>query len=154
MNAFERWSIKLTSLALGVSGLGYMWTKYLVSSSDPFAIVNHPAQVWFLKTHVVSAPLFMFAFGAIAIRHVWLHIRGRAALGRRSGYLTAGSVLPAIVTGYAIQVVAVVAVLRWLTVSHELTGVVLVIGLVVHVMILRRSRLSPGAVPKSGRRRA
>ena len=138
MNAFERWSIRLTSLALAVSGLGFMWGRYLVVSDDPFAIINHPAQTWFLKVHVVAAPLFMFAFGAIAVRHVWVHIRGRGRLARRSGYLTVGSAAPAIVTGYVIQIATAAWLVRWLEVSHEVAGVALIAGLSAHLVVIRR----------------
>ena len=138
MNAFERWSIRLTSLVLAASGLGFMWAKYLVVNDDPFAIINHPLQMWFLKIHVVAAPLFMFAFGAIAVRHVWNHVRGRERQARKSGYVTLWSVAPAIATGYVIQIATAVWLVRWLEISHEAAGVALIVGLALHLVVIRR----------------
>ena len=80
----------------------------------------------------------MFAFGAIAVRHVWNHIRTGARLARKSGYLTVWSVAPAVATGYVIQIATAVWLVRWLEVSHEVTGIALIVGLSLHVVVVRR----------------
>ena len=49
MTRFERWAIWITSVATFVTGVIYLWMKYLVVSDDPLAVVNHPWQPAVLK---------------------------------------------------------------------------------------------------------
>ncbi|HEX2249795.1 MAG TPA: hypothetical protein VHH32_05565, partial [Gemmatimonadales bacterium] len=85
MTRFERWSVWVTSLATLVTGVVYLWMKYLLVSSDPFAVINHPWQPLLLKLHILVAPLLVFSVGMVALRHVWRHIISREQSGRRSG---------------------------------------------------------------------
>ena len=57
MTRFERWAIWSTSVATFVTGVIYLWMKYLVVSDDPLAVVNHPWQPAMLnpRTPVPSA---------------------------------------------------------------------------------------------------
>ena len=103
MTRFERWAVWSTSVATFVTGVIYLWMKYLVVSDDPLAVVNHPWQPAVLKVHILVAPLLVFSIGLVALRHVWWHFRSKARDGRRSGLLTLVVLGPMIVSGYLIQ---------------------------------------------------
>ena len=79
MTRAERWLLWTSTLAVAVSGFGFAWAKYLVRSDDPFAVVHHPLQPFFLKMHVLTAPILVFAVGFLFSRHVV----GRPGVGFR-----------------------------------------------------------------------
>lgn len=132
MSRFEKWSVWITSLLTGATGVGYLWTKYFVESSDPFAVVNHPLQPWFLKAHILVSPFLLLAFGMILTRHVWKHFQNRITWGRNSGILAALLFLPMVVTGYLIQSVTRQGWLEGLAIAHIVTGCVYLVGLGAH----------------------
>lgn len=132
MTQFEKWSVWSTSVATTVTGVGFSWAKYFVSSDDPWAVVNHPWQPWFLKAHILVAPLMVFAIGMIFTRHVWRHFRNRVRLGRRSGIFTALATLPMVATGYLIQAVTHGGWLQALAIAHTVLGFAYAVGLALH----------------------
>ncbi|MFQ5889465.1 MAG: hypothetical protein ACE5JR_05355 [Gemmatimonadota bacterium] len=136
MTRFEKWSVWLTSVLTALTGFGYTWTKYFMHTDDPWAVVNHPLEPWFLKLHVVVAPLFMFAIGLIAIRHVWKHIATGVRQARRSGLTMVLVLLPMVATGYLIQVVTHRGWLRAMAISHIAFGVLYVLGMAAHQAVL------------------
>jgi hypothetical protein len=142
MSRFEKWSL-LVSLGLaGLSGLGLLWTKYLLSNDDPWAAINHPLQPWFLKIHIVVTPLLVFALGLVAARHIWPHLRSarRGSSGRAITLLAA----PLIVSGYLIQTVIEPRLLAALAIAHIALGVLFVAGFAAHqtraVLLAERER--------------
>lgn len=140
MSAFEKWSVWITSVLTGLTGVGYFWTKYLVESADAFAVVNHPLEPWFLKAHILVSPLLLFALGMILVRHVWKHVRLGVRWGRRSGLVTGAVLFPMVVTGYLIQTVTQQGWLRAIVITHLVTGFVYLLGLGIHqvaVLLLR-----------------
>lgn len=138
MRPFERWSVRVTSALVALSGIGYLWTKYLVSSPDPWAVVSHPLEPWFLKLHVVTAPLLVFALGLIALRHVWEHFRTGVRRGRRTGIVLVGSLFPMVVTGYLIPVVTAEPILRSLALIHIGSGLVFALAVGAHLAAVAR----------------
>jgi hypothetical protein len=72
---FERLSLWISTLLVGGSGVVYAIMKYLMTTDDPYAIIHHPWQPFFLKLHIVTAPLLVFAFGVIFLKHVWEQFR-------------------------------------------------------------------------------
>lgn len=151
MNRFERWAVWATSAVTALTGFGYFWTKYLLRTDDPWAVVNHPLEPWFLRVHVVAAPLMVFAIGTISVRHVWKHFRNRIRSGRRSGIATALLAAPMVLTGYLIQVITGEALLRAMAISHIAFGVLYVLALLGHqLFLLKRPRARPPA--RAGRR--
>src|SRR5690606_30891762 len=92
-----------SSFATGATGLAYLWVKYAMEPTEPFAVINHPIQPWLLKAHLLTAPFLVFAVGMIALRHVWLHYRSGVLRGRRTGIISGLTLLPMILTGYLIQ---------------------------------------------------
>lgn len=145
MNAFEKWSIWVTSLLTAVTGIGYAWTKYLVEPANAWDAVNHPLQPWLLKAHILVAPLLVFAVGLVTMRHIWLHYRLGVRKGRRSGITAALALAPMVVTGYLIQAVTHAGWLRALVVAHLVTGGLYLAGLGLHqVFVNRKARDGAG----------
>lgn len=138
MTRFEKWSVLTGSAATGVTGAAYLWVKYAMEPTEPWAVINHPIQPWLLKAHILVAPLLVFAVGMIAVRHIWRHYRTGMKWGRRSGILSGVSLVPMIVTGYLIQGITHE---RWLAVTawtHIVTSVLFLIGVTIHAVILAR----------------
>ncbi|HSJ14421.1 MAG TPA: hypothetical protein VK939_08395 [Longimicrobiales bacterium] len=132
MTRFEKYLVWGSTAAVSVSGFGYAGVKYLLEPSDPFAIVNHPLQPWLLKAHVLTAPVFMFAIGLIAMRHIWPHFRARLPHGRRSGTAAALVLVPMVASGYLIQTVTHTGWLLALVIAHLVTGTLFALGAAAH----------------------
>jgi hypothetical protein len=129
---FERWAVWSTSLATLVTGVVYLWMKYLMVSDDPFAIVNHPWQPMVLKLHILVAPLLTFSLGVVALRHIWRHLKAGMREGRRSGLLAGLVFGPMIVTGYLIQAITHEGWLKAMAYSHIGFGLAYGVALLAH----------------------
>lgn len=138
MSPFERWSVRITSLVVALTGFALLWLKYGFESADPFAVINHPLQPLALKSHVLVAPLFMFAVGLIATRHVWRHVVGGVKPGRTTGLVTLVSLVPMAATGYAIQVVVSETWRTAVLVTHIAASVLFTLGIVAHLVLMWR----------------
>jgi hypothetical protein len=132
VSRFERWAVWSTSAATLITGLLYLWMKYLLVSDDPFAVVNHPWQPTVLKLHILAAPLLTFSVGLVALRHVWRHLRDRVREGRRSGLLTGLVLGPMILSGYLIQAITHESWLEAMAYSHIALGLIFGVALVAH----------------------
>jgi hypothetical protein len=132
MTRFERWTVWISSVTTFVTGVVYLWLKYVVVSDDPFAVVNSPWQAPVLKLHIVAAPTLVFAFGLVAVRHVWRHVRSHVAAGRLSGLTGAGALIPMVATGYLIQAVTDEGWLRAMAWSHITLGLLFGAALLAH----------------------
>lgn len=138
MSLFQKWLLWGSSVATAVTGVVYAWMKYLMEPSEPWAVINHPWQPWLLKAHILVAPVLVFAFGLIAVDHVWKHYRCRVPMGRRSGIMTALFFVPMVASGYLIQAVTHAGWLKAMVVAHLVTSAVYVVGLVLHQKVFRR----------------
>jgi hypothetical protein len=132
MTWFERWAVWSTSVATFVTGVIYLWMKYLMVSGDPLAVANHPLQGIVLKVHILVAPLLIFSVGLVTLRHVWRHLRTQMPEGRRSGLLTMVVLGPMIVSGYLIQTITHEGWLKAMAVSHIGLGLIYGVGLLAH----------------------
>jgi len=132
LTRFERWSVWTSAIATGLTGLGFFWARYLVESSDPWALVNHPLEPWLLKIHILVAPVFVFAVGLITIRHVLMHIRARIRRGRLSGLAMVWLMIPMVGSGYLIQVVSTEGWLTGLAIAHIVTGAIFLLAIAAH----------------------
>ena len=159
MTRFEKWSVWITSALTAVSGVGYFWTKDVMRSEDPLAVISSPLEAWFLRIHVLVAPLLVFAVGAITVRHVWRHFRAGIPRGRRSGITTALVAGPMFVTGYLIQVITGETWLKAMALAHITASFVYVSALVLHQLFVRsgpkpqHKRRTAGAVDAPPKRR-
>jgi hypothetical protein len=132
MTGFERWSVWSSSIATFVTGVVYLWLKYMLVTDDPFAVINHPWQPVVLKLHILVAPFLVFSVGMVALRHVWRHLRTGSREGRRSGLVTLAMFGPMIATGYLIQAITAAGLLRAMAWSHIGLGLVYGVGLLAH----------------------
>lgn len=140
MNRFEKSAIWSTSTLTVATGLGLFWAKYLTETDDPWAVINHPLQPWFLKAHILVVPLFIFAIGAVSLRHFWLHWANGVLHGRTSGALAALAVAPLILTGYLLQVITHEFLLSVIAITHIVLGIVFFGGILLHQVFVRRRR--------------
>jgi hypothetical protein len=132
VSLFERWAVWSTSVATFLTGVVYLWMKYLLVSDDPLAVVNHPWQPLVLKLHILVAPLLTFSIGLVMLRHVWRHLRERMRSGRRSGLLTMVVLGPMIVTGYLLQAITHEGWLEAMAIFHIGLGLLYGAGLLAH----------------------
>ena len=146
MSRFERWSIWVTAALTAVTGIGLFWAKYLLESTDPWSVVNHPLQPWLLKAHIVVAPLFVFALGLVAVRHIWEHFQAGLRRGRWTGIITVAVTVPMILSGYLVQVITHPGWLAGAAAVHIGAGVLFVAGLAVHQLAVRQRRRATGNV--------
>ena len=155
MTPFERWAVWGTSVATFLTGVVYLWLKYLVVNDDPFAVVNHPLQPAVLKAHILVAPLLVFSIGLVTLRHVWRHLRTRVGEGRRSGLLTMVVLGPMILTGYLIQAVTHEGWLKAMAISHIVLGIVYGLALLAHQFAAggRKARAARTQKRRAGKRR-
>lgn len=151
MTRVEKWSVLGSSALTGITGVGYLWVKYAMEPTDPWAVINHPIQPWLLKSHIMVAPLLVFAVGMIVVRHIWRHYRSGMPWGRKSGIISALSLAPMVFTGYLIQGVTEPRWLSVVAVSHIVTSLIFVLGLIAHAVILAR-KLTRQNQPLAGSR--
>lgn len=138
MNRFEKWSVWTSTVLVTVSGIGYLWMKHFMEPAGQFAVVSHPLEPWFLRAHVLSAPLFVFAMGQIMVRHVWRHLRDGIRRARKSGLAGVVTVLVMVTSGYLLQVVTGEAWLDALVIVHIVSSFLFVGALAAHQWATRR----------------
>jgi len=132
MTRFERIMLWGSTLLVGVSGVVYGGMKYFMTTDDPYAVINHPLQPLFLKIHIVSTPLLVFAVGVVFTQHIWKQYRGGLQRSRRSGIWLLMALGPMILSGYLIQAVTGERVLFWLVAVHLATSVIYLLGFGLH----------------------
>jgi hypothetical protein len=140
MSAFERWTICAGAIVVTVTGVVYLWMKYLLHTDDPLAVINHPWQPAVLKLHIITAPLLVFGLGLIAVRHVLAHWLGGTQSARRTGLTTLAAIVPLVLTGYLIEVFAD---LKWVSVTawaHIATGLLFAAAFGLHQVVWRAER--------------
>jgi len=103
LTRFEAWSLHVSNVLVGGTGLVYAWMKYLVRPDDPYAVVNHPLQPEVQHLHVLFAPLLVFAGGMIFRRYVWARVRSGYRPRRPTGLLLALQLVPMVASGYLLQ---------------------------------------------------
>jgi hypothetical protein len=133
-----------SAIATGATGFVYAWMKYLLTTDDPYAVVNHPLQPLMLKLHILAAPWLVFAIGLIFSQHVVRHWRSRRSRGRRGGLTLVVTSVPMIVSGYLIQTVTAELVLELSVWTHLATAALYLAGFALH-----RGRMRSAATRRS-----
>ena len=153
MSSFERWSVWITSLLVTLTGVVYLWMKYLLPEPGGFSVVRHPLQPLVLKLHILTAPLLLLALGSIAVRHISRHLAAATRQGRFSGVSALAGAVPMVLTGYLIQVFSDERWLRAVAIAHIVTGVVFAVGLLAHQVVAQRGkRIAAKALNRGDRR--
>ena len=91
MKRYEIWLVSISTIIVGVSGLALYAMKHWIPSADEFAVINHPAQPWMLRIHLIGIPFLVFAAGLIYADHVARRLKSGGAAGRRSGVGLSGT---------------------------------------------------------------
>ncbi|MEM7354050.1 MAG: hypothetical protein AAF657_24825 [Acidobacteriota bacterium] len=140
MKRAEAWTVHLSMVLVGGTGLVYAWMRYFAKPSDPYAIVNHPWQPTLQHLHIWVAPLLVFCAGLIWRSHIWNHWRRGVRSGRRSGIGMTLSLFPMILSGYLIQT-AVSDSWRnaWVTI-HLVTSGLFAVGYLIHLQVQRQRK--------------
>src|SRR5262245_24591615 len=155
MTTFEKMMVNLSTLIVGLSGIVYAIMKYLMTSQDPYAVVNHPLQPWALDLHVLAGPVLVFAIGLIAHDHILGQFRrGPDRPGRTSGLMALVCILPMVATGYLIQVATSEGLRRVVVGVHLVTSGLYLAAYVAHWSISRsiaaRRRQAAKAAAEAG----
>jgi hypothetical protein len=138
MPRWEAWSVHVSTLLVGGTGLVYAWMRYLLSTSDPFSAVGHPLQPQVQHLHVLAAPLLVFATGLIWKNHVWSHWRKGVPQRRRSGLALLLSVAPMVVSGYLLQIAVGDGWRQAWVVVHVTTSILFLAGYAGHAVVAVR----------------
>ncbi|HIC58000.1 MAG TPA: hypothetical protein EYO94_11405 [Acidobacteria bacterium] len=156
MTRWERWGFNTFHVVVGVTGFVYFYMKYLMTTDDPFAIVNHPWESTTLSLHLVAAPFFVAFFGMLFRSHSIRKILSSNLANRRTGWTSLISFSVMAVSGYLIQVMTTPALIAGFVWLHIVTSTFFVVGYGIHLIIgYRISRLPTGtpdtALPGSAR---
>ena len=100
----ERWFFNAMHAAITLSGVAYFCMKYLMTTDDPFALINHPWEPAMLSIHVMAAPLVVVLFGMAFRSHTLRKLLQASPVNRRSGLTSAATFLVMTLSGYLIQV--------------------------------------------------
>jgi thiamine biosynthesis lipoprotein len=141
MSRAVAWFVHAATFLVGGTGIVYGVMRYLLRSSDPYAVVNHPWQPLVQHLHLLCAPLLVFAAGLLWRAHVWPGLRAGQKARRASGFAVTASLLPLIVSGPLIQITADE---RWRSawvVVHVGSALLWIAGYAAHQIGSRRSAL-------------
>ena len=131
----ERWFFNAMHAVITLSGVAYFSMKYLMTTDDPFALINHPWEPAMLSIHVFVAPLGVFLFGMVFRSHTLRKLLQASPVNRRSGLTSAGAFLVMTLSGYLIQVATSPAVIAFAIWTHVATSVLFVAAYGAHLVI-------------------
>ena len=135
MKRWERWSFNMTSLVVAITGFAYFWIRYLLTTNDPFAVVNHSWQEPMLHLHVLASPVFVLVFGIVLNSHVMKKLRASRVPNRKSGLTSLATFALMVVSGYLLQVATGEAWLRGLVSVHVASGALFSLAYVGHLVV-------------------
>ena len=149
MTWWEQWAFNLLHGVVTVTGGLYFYMKYVLTSTDPFAVINHPWQPAMLSVHLLAAPFFIAFFGMLFRSHTLRKLVSPNPGNRRTGWTSLISFSTMALTGYLLQVVSSPIWLTGLVWAHVSTSLIFVAGYSVHLVI--GWRLSSVASSAAGR---
>ncbi len=144
MKWWEQWAFNVFHGVVAVTGVAYLYMRYIMTATDPFAVINHPWQPAVLSLHIVAAPVFIGLFGMLFRSHTLQKLLSPNVGNRRTGWMSLISFSTMALTGYLLQVAANpmwVSAMVW---AHVSTSLIFVVGYSVHLVIgWRLNRVSP-----------
>ncbi len=117
----RNWQAQLLRISTAIvvgTGIIYFVMKDLLTTNDPFAIINHPWQPLFQKLHLLSGPLMIYAVGIYTLSHVIPHLKSRRPLGRLTGVVLCTLTLLMALSGYLIQMISSETWLSRVAIAH------------------------------------
>lgn len=124
----------VANATVGVTGAVYFVMRYLLQAEDAFGHVSHPLEPLVQHLHILFAPILVFATGLFWSRHIWPKWAMPHEQRRWSGVIMAAGFVPMVASGYLLQISVESAwrtIFGWL---HVATGVLWVVGYVVHLV--------------------
>ena len=149
MKRWERWSFNALNVVVAVTGCAYFYMKHLLTTDDPFAVVNHPWQPLTLSLHIVAAPLLMLLFGIVFRAHTLKKLISSYQPDRRTGWISLVSFSAMALSGYLLQVATSPAWIGALVVAHVATSVVFLVGYSTHLVLGCRINKAPAMADAS-----
>lgn len=143
MSRGEAWSLHLSNVLVGGTGVVYAWMRYLAEPEDPFAVVNHPLQPLFQHLHILVAPLLVFGAGMIFKHHVWARVVSGFKPRRRMGLTLGLTLVPMVVSGYLLQTTGDPLWNNIWVWVHVTTSVLWVLGYGIHLLTPRPQESAP-----------
>ena len=135
MNRWEKWSFHSVVLLVSVTGVAYFCFKYLLSTGDPFQVINHPLQPLTLQLHIFAAPPLIFLLGWILRTHVLEKLQSRKRANRRSGMMALILFPLMVVSGYGLQIFTHPFVFQATLVLHLATSTLFAVSYLIHQVI-------------------
>jgi hypothetical protein len=132
--------LQLCVLITALTGIVFAVMKYVMKSSDPFAVVNHPLQPFMLSAHVVIAPFLVFGFGWIFANHIWPGFTSGIARKRRSGLWSMAAIVPMVLSGYLLQVATADATRQAMAIAHWISSALFVLAYAIHLVTKKSAR--------------
>jgi thiamine biosynthesis lipoprotein len=135
MTRWQRWTLHASSLVLAITGVSYFVMKDMLTSADPFALVNHPLQPLMLHLHVLAAPVAVLTFGVVYESHIAPKIRSGYRFNRRTGLVSLATFFLMTASGYLLQVLSQPALLNAVRIGHLVSGAIFSASYVAHLLI-------------------
>ncbi len=135
MNRWQSWSSHVATLAVGISGIVYLFMKYFMKTGDPFALVNHPLQPLMLDVHLLAGPLLVFVCGLMFESHIQRKLRFGGQPNRKSGLVATVTFAVMTLSGYALQVTATEVLSKAALVLHLASSGVFLLSYLVHQIV-------------------
>ncbi|MBI4444293.1 MAG: hypothetical protein HY645_00170 [Acidobacteria bacterium] len=135
MSRWESWILHLSMMLVTVSGVAYFWAKYLVKASDPFSVINHPLQPFFLKLHLISAPFLLFIVGILFSSHIAKKLSGGTPSNKRSGIVSLVTFPLMVFSGYLLQIFSDPLFLQISVLTHIASSALFIVAYSIHLAI-------------------
>ncbi len=141
MTAVERHLFRAALAITTATGLAFWVMKEFMRPRDEFSVLGHPWQPYALASHLLAAPVLVFALGLIARDHILEGIRSRGAIaGWRTGLGLLGLSVPMILSGYGLQVVTAAETRRVMALIHLLSGALFASFFLAHALVALAGR--------------
>jgi hypothetical protein len=128
-------SVALTA----ITGAVFAFMKYAMTTSDEFAVANHPLQPHMLAIHVVVAPIALFILGWTFSNHMLPKNRFGDGTNRKSGLASMFLIVPMTLSGYLLQTATNETLRDAMATAHWIASALFTIAYVAHLILGRRT---------------
>lgn len=125
--------LHVSTILTAATGIVFAVMKYLMTSSDEFAVANHPLQPHMLSAHVVVAPILLFILGWTFSNHMLPKSRFGDATNRRTGAAAMWLIAPMTLSAYLMQIATHDTLRQAMAIAHGATSALFVIAYVAHL---------------------
>ncbi len=132
-----RW-VRWASLPVFVTGVVYLWMKYFMKGDDPYSVLHHPLQPFFLKAHILFAPILLIVLGGMIFIHALPSVAAGKGKAKKSGWWNLLFVGAMVFSGYLLQVFTNEKTLSVTAIVHIVCGFLFVLTLLIHQWAARK----------------